>query len=328
MTKIDYIQQKARVMSQTIERLLPGYGCDGGRNPITECLPLPSEAEVIRVLKLVESAFFPGYREERSTDGSCGVDTIVTERLDEAYDILYRQVLRALPFRAYSRICGREPVQGPVPAPKELERTAEDVVGAFFMELPRVRELLKLDVEAAYRGDPAAQSHAEIILSYPGLRAITTHRLAHELYRLDVPIIPRIMNEWIHASTGIDINPGATIGESFFIDHGTGVVIGETTVIGNRVKLYQGVTLGALSRDLSSPETRGVKRHPTVEDDVVIYAGATILGGDTVIGRASVINGNVFVTRSVPPGSTVRQRSEFVRPDVVGTENGDSARGA
>ncbi len=311
MTKIDYIQQKARVMSQTLERLLPGYECEDGRNPITECAPLPSEAAVIRVLTLIDSAFFPGYREERS-GGGCGVDTLITERLDEAYDALYRQVLRALPFRRAERRGVCELGSGPVPARAELEVTAEDVVGAFFTELPRVRELLKRDVEAAFIGDPAAQTHAEVILSYPAIRAITTHRLAHELYRLDVPMIPRIMNEWVHARTGIDIHPGATVGESFFIDHGTGVVIGETTLIGDRVKIYQGVTLGALSQ-----EHRGMKRHPTVEDDVVIYAGATILGGGTVIGRGSTINGNVFVTRSVPPGSTVRQRSEYVRPDVV-----------
>jgi serine O-acetyltransferase len=307
MTKIDYIQQKARVMSQAIERLLPGYECDDGRNPITECAPLPSEAEVIRVLKLIDSAFFPGYRDERS-GGSCALDTHVTERLDEAYDILYRQVLRALPFRRSARYCVHESGRSDAPLPDDLEQAAEELVGTFFTTLPRVRELLKTDVEAAYSGDPAAQNHAEVILSYPTIRAITTHRVAHELYRLEVPIIPRMMNEWVHARTGIDIHPGATIGESFFIDHGTGVVIGETTVIGQRVKLYQGVGLVAKSTT-GGQEIRGLKRHPTVEDDVVIYAGATILGGDTVIGRGSTINGNVFVTRSVPPGTTVTRRS-------------------
>jgi serine O-acetyltransferase len=317
MTKIDYIQQKARVMSQTVERLLPGYECEDGRNPVKECAPLPSEAEVIRVVKLIESAFFPGYREERAA-GCCAVDTHVTERLDEAYDILYRQVLRALPFRQPSLSCGGEPDQGSAgpPAPHELETMAEEIVGTFFTQLPSVRELLKKDVEAAYAGDPAAQSHAEVILSYPAIRAITTHRLAHELYLLDVPIIPRIMNEWIHANTGIDIHPGATIGESFFIDHGTGVVIGETTLIGNRVKLYQGVGLVAKSTT-GGQEIRGLKRHPTIEDDVVIYAGATILGGDTVIGRGATINGNVFVTRSVDPGTTVTRYHEATRGDAV-----------
>lgn len=314
MTKIDYIQHKARVMSQTIERLLPGYECDG-RNPITECGPIPSEAEVIRVLNLIDSSFFPGYREERA-GGGCALDTLVTERLDEAYDILYRQILRALPFRRPSPLDEGKPEPEHVPTRQELEQMAEEVVGAFFMELPRVRELLKRDVQAAYTGDPAAQSYAEVILSYPAIRAITGHRLAHELYQLDVPIIPRIMNEWIHARTGIDIHPGATIGASFFIDHGTGVVIGETTVIGDRVKLYQGVTIGAKSTS-GGQAIRGLKRHPTVEDDVVIYSGATILGGDTLIGRGSTILGNVFVTRSVPPDSIVTQRTEPTRPEVA-----------
>jgi serine O-acetyltransferase len=316
MSKINYIQQKARVMTQTIECLLPGYDCHDGRNPVRECAPLPSEAEVIRVAQLIESAFFPGYREERPAAGGCALDTHVTERLDEAYDILYRQVLRALPFRRPSGPCACEPGSGEAPGPRELEAMAEAIVGAFFTALPRVRELLKKDVEAAYSGDPAAQSHAEVVLSYPAIRALATHRLAHELYRLDVPIIPRIMNEWIHANTGIDIHPGATIGESFFIDHGTGAVIGETTVIGNRVKLYHGVTLGAKSTS-GGQEIRGLQRHPTVEDDVVIYPNATILGGDTVIGRGSTINGNVFVTRSVAPGTTVTRHSEAARPDAV-----------
>jgi serine O-acetyltransferase len=300
-------------MSQTLEDLLPGYDFDEGRNPIAACAPLPAEAEVIRVVKLIDSSFYPGYREERAAAG-CTVDTHVTERLDEAYDILYRQVLRALPFRHPARQGG--PAYGEASDAQELEVMAGDIVGVFFTALPRVREMLKLDVEAAYAGDPAAQSHAEVVLSYPTIRAITTHRLAHELYRLDVPIIPRIMNEWIHARTGIDIHPGATIGESFFIDHGTGVVIGETTLIGNRVKLYQGVGLVAKSTS-GGQEIRGLKRHPTVEDDVVIYAGATILGGDTVLGRGCTINGNVFVTRSVPPGTTVRRDTEAGHRDAV-----------
>lgn len=315
MTKIDYIQQKARVMSQTLERLLPGYDCQDGRNPIRECAPLPSEAEVIRVVQLLESALFPGYREER-TGGACALDTHVTERLDEAYDILYRQVLRALPFRRLAAACACEPAEGEAPGPREIEGMAEEIVGAFFTALPRVRDLLKKDVEAAYAGDPAAQSHAEVVLSYPAIRAIATHRVAHELYRLDVPIVPRIMNEWIHSRTGIDIHPGAMIGESFFIDHGTGAVIGETTVIGDRVKLYHGVTLGAKSTS-GGQEIRGLKRHPTVEDDVVIYPNATILGGDTVIGCGATINGNAFVTRSVAPGTTFSRQSQAAPAETV-----------
>lgn len=185
---------------------------------------------------------------------------------------------------------------------------ARAVVGAFLARLPEIRRLVATDVQAAYEGDPAATSPMEVVMAYPGLYAVTIHRLAHELYRLRVPIIPRIMSELAHSKTGIDIHPGATIGERFFIDHGTGVVIGETTVIGRNVKLYQGVTLGALSFDrdpVTGALVKGVKRHPNVEDNVVIYAGATILGGRTVIGHDSEIGGNVWLKDSVPPNSRV-----------------------
>jgi len=179
--------------------------------------------------------------------------------------------------------------------------TPESVARAFVMQLAPIRFTLSMDIEAAYEGDPASQSYAEIAVSYPSLQALTVYRVAHELHGLGVPTLPRIMSEYAHSTTGIDIHPGATIGNHFFIDHGTGVVIGETTEIGDRVRLYQGVTLGAASvRDGAS--LRGRKRHPTVEDDVTIYAGATILGGDTVIGKGSVIGGNVWITRSIEAG--------------------------
>jgi len=182
------------------------------------------------------------------------------------------------------------------------------VVAAFMARLPEVKRLVETDVQAAYEGDPAATSPMEVVMAYPGLYAVTIHRLAHELYNLKVPIIPRVMSELAHSKTGIDIHPGATIGEHFFIDHGTGVVIGETCVIGRNVKLYQGVTLGAKSFQ-KDPETgalvKGIKRHPNVEDNVVIYAGATILGGDTTIGHDSEIGGSVWLIDSVPPNSRV-----------------------
>lgn len=182
--------------------------------------------------------------------------------------------------------------------------TSDELALEFMRSLAEVRSVLALDVEAAYQGDPAAQSFAEIAVAYPSLQALTIHRIAHRLELLGVPTLPRIMSEYAHSTTGIDIHPGATIGLRFFIDHGTGVVIGETAEIGNCVRLYQGVTLGAASlRD--GPSLRGRKRHPTVEDDVTIYAGATILGGDTVIGKGSVIGGNVWITDSIPPGSHV-----------------------
>ena len=185
---------------------------------------------------------------------------------------------------------------------------ARSIALAFIARLPEVKRLVATDVQAAYEGDPAATSPMEVVMAYPGLYAVTIHRLAHELYNLRVPIIPRIMSELAHSKTGIDIHPGATIGERFFIDHGTGVVIGETTVIGRNVKLYQGVTLGALSFDrdpVTGALVKGVKRHPNVEDNVVIYAGATILGGRTVIGHDSEIGGNVWLKDSVPPNSRV-----------------------
>ncbi len=176
----------------------------------------------------------------------------------------------------------------------------------FLQQLPALRLRLAKDVRAAFEGDPAAKSHDEIIFSYPGLFAITVYRLAHQLYDQGLPLIPRMMTEYAHSLTGIDIHPGARIGESFFIDHGTGVVVGETTEIGDRVRLYQGVTLGALSLPPEEVESlRGKKRHPTIEDDVIIYAGATILGGETVIGARSVIGGNVWLTSSVPPDTKV-----------------------
>lgn len=184
---------------------------------------------------------------------------------------------------------------------------AESITLAFMQRVLPIRELLTTDLEAAYLGDPAARSVEEILLSYPSVEAVSTYRIAHELFVLKLPMVPRIMTEAAHAKTGIDIHPGATIGDHFFIDHGTGVVIGETCVIGNNVKLYQGVTLGAKSFQLdeNGNPVKGVKRHPNIEDDVVIYAGATILGGDVTVGRGSVVGGNAWITASVPPNSLV-----------------------
>ena len=184
---------------------------------------------------------------------------------------------------------------------------AHAVIASFRARIPEVRRLLETDISAAYEGDPAATCRMEVVMAYPGLYAVTVHRLAHELYKLKVPIIPRIMSEYAHSKTGIDIHPGATIGEHFFIDHGTGVVIGETTVIGRNVRLYQGVTLGGLSfdKDANGVLVKGLKRHPNIEDNVVIYANATILGGGTTIGHDSEIGGNVWIKDSVPPYSRV-----------------------
>ena len=191
----------------------------------------------------------------------------------------------------------------------EAIRKAESVTLEFFRRIPEVRALVQTDLQASYDGDPAATGMAEIIFAYPGLFAITVYRLAHVLYTLKVPMLPRIMTEHAHSTTGIDIHPGATVGKYFFIDHGTGIVIGETTVIGENVKLYQGVTLGALSTR-GGQSLRGKRRHPTIEDNVTIYAGASVLGGDTVIGQSSVVGSNAFITESIPPCTTVTIKNQ------------------
>ena len=186
---------------------------------------------------------------------------------------------------------------------------AEDMTAAFLEQLPAIRALVETDLQAAYDGDPAATSKAEVIIAYPGIYAITVNRLAHALYQLGVPLIPRIMTEYAHSKTGIDIHPGATIGKYFFIDHGTGIVVGETTVIGDYVKVYQGVTLGALSTR-GGQKLHGKRRHPTIEDNVTIYAGASILGGDTIIGHDSVIGSNAFITHPIAPGTRVSIKNQ------------------
>ncbi|MCR4780405.1 MAG: serine acetyltransferase [Ruminiclostridium sp.] len=194
----------------------------------------------------------------------------------------------------------------------DLAKRAEDITFEFLGKLPRIREYIEMDVQAFYDGDPAAYNKDEIIYSYPGLFAILVNRMAHELFLLKVPLIPRMMTEYAHSLTGIDIHPGATIGKYFFIDHGTGIVVGETTEIGNNVKIYQGVTLGALSTR-GGQELHGKKRHPTIEDNVTIYSGASILGGKTVIGQGAVIGGNAFITKSVPAGAKVSVVNQELR---------------
>ena len=194
----------------------------------------------------------------------------------------------------------------------EINIRAEEITFDFMNKLPKIRAFIETDVQAAYDGDPAAFNKDEIIYSYPGLYAILVNRIAHELFMLGVPLIPRIMTEYAHSKTGIDIHPGATIGKYFFIDHGTGIVVGETTIIGNNVKIYQGVTLGALSTR-GGQSLKNKKRHPTIEDNVTIYSGASILGGDTVVGRGAVIGGNAFITKSVPEGAKVSIKNQELR---------------
>jgi len=261
-----------------------------------ESAALPNQRKVVDALEHLKHVMYMGFYATRALD-AVNLRHNIGDHLYRAFDILVEQISRAV---VYERLGGA--------SPRAEDRSwSEKVVVEVFTRIPDIRELLGVDVEAAYNGDPAAQSIEEIIFSYPAIQAITVYRIAHEFYVRGVPMIPRIMSESAHGRTGIDINPGARIGKSFFIDHGTGVVIGETSVIGDNVKIYQGVTLGALSlkRKNRGDAAKGLRRHPTIEDDVTIYAGATILGGETVVGRGSVIGGNVWLTKSVPPGTRV-----------------------
>lgn len=261
-----------------------------------ESAALPSQRKVAEALGHLKHIVYMGFYSTRRLS-SVNLRQHIGRHVHDAYEILVEQISRAVVYR---RLGGGEPAAGDL-------RWSERVVLEAFGRFPQVRGAVALDVEAAYEGDPAASSVEEIIFAYPAIEAITVYRMAHIFYELDVPLIPRILSELAHSQSGIDIHPGASIGDRFFIDHGTGVVIGETTVIGNNVKIYQGVTLGALSipRDQAGSVIRKGKRHPTIEDDVTIYAGAKILGGDTVVGAGSVVGGNVWLTQSVPPGTRV-----------------------
>ncbi|MBQ0001562.1 MAG: serine acetyltransferase [Clostridiales bacterium] len=265
---------------------------------------LPSRAVIIDILKDLRKVLFPGYF---STDTSVQdfPEHYVGHCLNDIYDRLKGQIEIALLAR-------------PQETDRPLDVQADEICGRFIKKLPDVQLMLLKDVQAGFNGDPAAKSLEEIICSYPGVFAIYVYRLAHILYREDVPYIPRIMTEYAHSGTGIDINPGATIGENFFIDHGTGVVIGETTTIGNNVKLYQGVTLGALSTR-KGQQLANVKRHPTICDNVTIYANSTVLGGETVIGENVIIGGNTFITESIPANTKVSTKS----PELVLQESRD-----
>lgn len=262
---------------------------------------LPSRRGVIAILETFESLIFPGFQVEEQLEDNLIVYTIGA-RTQQLARALTLEISRSLEYSA--RIKGEETGSG------DCISRSETIALDLLCLIPNLRERAMEDVEAAYKGDPAAWSRDEIILSYPGLEAVASHRIAHELYLRKIPLIPRMMSEYIHGKTGIDIHPGAVIGDRFFIDHATGVVIGETSIIGQNVKLYQGVTIGALS---VAKEHADKKRHPTIEDEVTIYAGATILGGRTIIGRGSVIGGNVWITESVPPYSVIYNKTSDYR---------------
>ena len=286
-------------LPELTDRIVSTYFELGAINHLGHC-PLPNHEAVISATEDLKEILYPGYR-RRSGLHAGNVSYHVGDLIDRLHDKLTLQIERSLCHGA-----GKDTQCNPQQR-QDFEAMGQAKAVAFLEQLPELRETLALDVEAAYAGDPACKSLDEVIFCYPGLEAVTVYRLAHALHELGVPLIPRMMTEWAHSRTGIDIHPGATIGNHFFIDHGTGVVIGETCVIGEWVKLYQGVTLGALSfqTDDEGNVVRGTKRHPTIEDRVVIYANATILGGKTVIGRDAVIGSSVWITQSIAPKTTV-----------------------
>jgi len=252
----------------------------------------PVKLIIIEIIGKLQHLLFPGIFESVLTGGSA--KNKLNVMLEEVSHDLAKQTKLALRYDLRYKDTEQE----------ELDKIAWDITRQMILKIPLIKDFLEKDIEAAYSGDPSAYSKAEIVISYPGIYATMVYRIAHELYLLSVPLIPRIMSEYAHSVTGIDIHPGATIGKYFFIDHGTGIVIGETAIIGNNVKLYQGVTLGALSTK-GGQSIKGIKRHPTISDNVTIYSGASILGGDTVIGEGVIIGGNAFVVRSIPENTRV-----------------------
>lgn len=291
-----------------IDQIVESYVTEVGINHLGHC-PLPKYDVVIAVIDDLIEVLYPGYRRREGLHLG-NISYYVGDLIDSLHDKLTTQIARALQHerRVNEQV---EPCNDFV----DYEAKGQQITLEFLKRLPKLRRILATDVKAAFQGDPAVKNTDEVIFCYPGLEAVTIFRLAHELHELGVPFIPRMMTEWAHRRTGIDIHPGATIGDHFFIDHGTGVVIGATCVIGSHVKIYQGVTLGALSfpTDSNGNLIRGKKRHPTIEDRVVIYSSATVLGGDTVIGHDSVIGASVWLAKSVAPFTTVTMEKPRLR---------------
>ena len=292
-------------LGELVARVVHSYNSDE-RTQHIDHVYLPARDEIIQLVRDLLELLYPGFigRQHLTQHNVAFHVGDLMPRIGEA---AYRQIYMCLCYHE-EEVSAAESGSGEGERPSDsCDQRAREITLGFLEYLPEIREVLAGDVQAAFDGDPAAVNFDEVILSYPGLLAISVHRLAHRLYELNVPLMPRIMSEWAHLQTGIDIHPGARIGRNFFIDHGTGVVIGETTDIGDNVKVYQGVTLGALSfpKDERGRVIREAKRHPTVEDNVTLYANAIVLGGDTVLGKGSVIGGSVFVTSSVPPNSMV-----------------------
>lgn len=295
MAKIRTAPESHAALERIVQSVAESYRSGRGIDSL-ESAALPNQRKVVEAVEHLKHVIYMGFYATRDLNEQ-NLPHYIADHVYEAFELLVEQISRAVVYR---RKHGGSPEAEDV---AWSEKVVLDVLGA----MPRVRAELHEDLQAAYDGDPAAESLEEIVFSYPSIEAITCYRLARELFVRGAPLIPRIISEYAHTQTGIDIHPGARIGRSFFIDHGTGVVVGSTTVIGDGVKLYQGVTLGALSipRDQCGELIRNSKRHPTIEDDVTIYAGATILGGETIVGRGSVVGGNVWLTESVPPNSRV-----------------------
>ena len=288
------------VLTKAVEELSDSQSYQGLFHQYREGEPLPSGRSLGKIVNLARAILFPGYF-GNPTIHSQTLNYHIGVNVEELFNLLVEQIQAGLYFGAENSDCGCEEIP--------CREKAAELAARFVSRLPEMRRVLATDVEAAYYGDPAATCPGEIICCYPVIRAITNYRIAHELYRLGVPLIPRIITEMAHSETGIDIHPGAQIGDHFTIDHGTGVVIGATCIIGNHVKLYQGVTLGAKSFPLDEygNPIKGIPRHPILEDDVIVYSNATILGRIT-IGKGATIGGNIWVTESVPPGARIVQR--------------------
>ena len=285
-----------------VQKLVQGWGKQESFEHLGP-IPIPSHKSIVQLIHQVRSILFPGYFSQTSISQH-NFEYFMGQETTSLYEALSQQIILALKhecFRTKTTCC-------------DCQTNGHYLALKFIKELPQIEAMLNKDIKAALEGDPAAKGADEVIFSYPGLLAISIYRMANILVKLEVPLIPRIMTEHAHSLTGIDIHPGATIGEHFFIDHGTGVVIGETTEIGNRVRIYQGVTLGALSlpRD-AGDRYRNIKRHPTIEDEVIIYANTTILGGETTIGARSIIGGNIWLTESVAPDTKVLSK----RPELT-----------
>lgn len=283
--------------------------------------PLPSRDMIVEIISDLMEILYPGYARRQNLHMG-NVEYHVGDLIDGLHDKLTQQIARVLRHEHEEELAGSHTGHDGFDAPIDFEAQAQQKAIGILSCLPGIRLVLELDVQAAFEGDPAAKNYHEIIFCYPGVEAVTIYRIAHAMLKLGVPLIPRMMTEYAHSKTGIDIHPGARIGPSFFIDHGTGVVIGETCDIGSHVKLYQGVTLGALSfpRDSEGNIIRGMKRHPTLENDVVVYANATILGGETVIGHHAVIGSSVWLTHGVDPYTVVSLEKPSLRIKSPGTK--------